>query len=32
MYEIQKYADSVLMKQDKFTLKWLAYQELVEGT
>ena len=30
MYKTDKYAHSVVIKQDKFALKWLAYQEVVE--
>ena len=32
MYKTDKYAHSILMKQDKSALKWLTYQDLVEGT
>ena len=32
LYKTDKYAHSILMKQDKFALKWLAYPGLVEGT
>ena len=32
MYKIDKFVQSILMKQDKFALKRLAYQEIVKGT
>ena len=32
MYKIDKFVQSILMKQDKFALKQLAYQEIVKGT
>ena len=31
MYKTDKYMHSILMKQEKFALKWLAYQDPVEG-
>ena len=32
VYKIDKYVYRILMKQDEFALKWLAYWKLVEGT